>query len=658
MMKMHFSGIVLLAAISTASATENNLDLTRKEMFTGGFPQFLVFRGEMNRAAHKDYAAWCESVRGASGVIRKFLPEELPKINSESADWANRYAAENPGVLMLLHLNGESRQVLFDPAVHKRYFPGHWVYEPGSLLTGTVGPADTEIAVQDARPFKVKAYVNRERDGDKSWFAHHIILVPLDAGGNRLWYESEYAVIKNVNYKKNTLTVERGQIFSKARTFLAGQTYVAPLAAGVWGGAPMWYYNLSSACPVDRNGCKAADVFSDEISGWFAPGGLLTNFNGVAFDVNYWKVEDELWDTDNDGKSDAGLIAGRNVWREGDWVFLRKLRLALGSNRLITCDGQHEENQQAVGILDGIESEGLVQHNDGFRGFSRTVNTHLYWQQNSTREHDFRYVVLKLMDKNDEARGDQLRRFGTGVACCLRAAVTGTSAPFLPEKFSKPGSLGFPSGELIRPAQKSPDLLAGEDLFQRLNGDSCSILRQDGRILIAAEPGRDPLQPMTITLKNLKVPPGDLTVFVTMEALDPLEGFTPDDRVPRLVSARFSKTPDYSEGGRVNELYADLYGYIGTHSPSVLSFYLRRPGCGAETMDVSFKIEGRGRAVMHGITAHSAPDVLIRVFDRGIVAVNPSLETAAVPVAALLPGISGLPKSLEIPALDALFISR
>ena len=95
----------------------------------------------------------------------------------------------------------------------------------------------------------------------------------------------------------------------------------------------------------------------------------------------------------------------RNVWREGDWGFLRKLRQALGNNHLITCDGQHEENQQAVGVLDGIESEGLVQHNDGFRGFSRTVNTHLYWQQNSAREHDFRYVVLKLMDKNDEARG-------------------------------------------------------------------------------------------------------------------------------------------------------------------------------------------------------------------------------------------------------------
>ncbi len=655
-MKIIRALLFLLFGAVSAFAVDD--DLSGKEVFTKGFPQLLAFRGEMARASHKDYAAWCGSVSGASGVVRKFIPEELPQLYAESPGWANRYAAEHPAVLMLLHLNGESRQVLTDPEVHCRYFPGHWVYEPGTQLTGSIGLADTEISVQDARPFKTNAYVNRERDGTKSWFPHHIVLVPLDEKGKRLWYESEYVIVKSVNYERNTLTVDRGQIFSKAKAFKSGRTYVAPLAAGVWGGKPMWFYNLSSVCPADSNGCRAADIFVDEIAGWFAPGGILSNFNGIAFDVNYWKVRDESWDTDNDGQSDAGLIADRNVWREGDWGFLQKLRQALGNDRLITCDGQHEENQQAVGVLDGIESEGLVQHNDGFRGFSRTVNTHLYWQENNTRKHDFRYVVLKLMDKNDEARGDQLRRFGTATACCLGAFVTGTSAPFLPPGFSEPGSLGFPAGKLIRPAQNSPDLLAGTDLLQHLQGDSCLIVRQNDRLLITADPDRNALQPMTVTLKNLNVPPGDLTIFVTMEAADPLEGFTPDARVPRLVQAEFSKVPDHGEGRRVNEFYTDLYGYIGTHSPSVMSFYLRRPGTGAGKMDIKFKIEGRGRAVLHAITAHSAPDILIRDFDCGVVAVNPALDPVTVPVASLLPGISGLPESLVIPPLDAQFIPR
>jgi hypothetical protein len=165
-----------------------------------------------------------------------------------------------------------------------------------------------------------------------------------------------------------------------------------------------------------------------------------------------------------------------------------------------------------------------------------------------------------------------LRRFGTAAACCLGAFVTGTNKTFLPPGFSEPGSLGFPAGELIRPAQNSPDLLAGADLLQRLQGDSCSIRRKDERLLITAEPGGVSLQPMKVTLKNIKVPPGDLTVFVAMEALDPLEGFTLDDRVLRLFRAEFSKTPDYGEGRRVNEFYTDLYGYIGTHGASCFLF--------------------------------------------------------------------------------------
>ena len=108
------------------------------------------------------------------------------------------------------------------------------------------------------------------------------------------------------------------------------------------------------------------------------------------------------------------------------------------------------------------ESEGLVQHNDGFRGFSRTVNTHLYWQQNNTRKHDLRYVVLKLMNPPDAKRGAQLRRFSTGTACCLGALVTDTGDPSLPDAFAKPGSLGFPKGALVRPARSAPDLLKGK----------------------------------------------------------------------------------------------------------------------------------------------------------------------------------------------------
>lgn len=658
---LRFACVVLVWLGGTWTfGADDHRNLDAKDAFTKGFPQFLAFRGEYVRSSRKDYAAWCESVSGASGVIRKFVFEELPGIHPESHEWANRYAADNPKVLMLLHLNGEARQVMDFPDVHQRYFPGHWVYEPGSLLTAGIDESDTELQLQDAKPFKVKGYVNREKDGSKSWFPQHLLLVRVDERGERQWYESEYAILEGVDYKRKTITVKRGCLFTKPRAHGGGKTCALPLAGGVWGGKPMWFYNLSSVCPKDRNGRTAADAFVAEIAEWFARDGRLRNFNGIAFDVNYFEARHPSWDVDNDGKSDSGFAGGRNVWMEGDWHFLTKLRETLGENLLITADGQHEENQRAVGVLDGIESEGLVQHNDGFRGFSRTVNTHLYWQRNNTRKHDLRYIVLKLMNPADEKRGEQLRRFATGTACCLGALVTDTGDPALPEAFAKPGALGFPQGDLIRLARNAPDLLKGSGkpvaLLPRLKAEGCSLRQDAGPLLVRAEEGT-PAEPMRVTLQGVEVPAGDLTLFVEMEALDPLEGFTKETRVPRAVRARFSKVPDYGEG-RYNACYADLYGYIGTHGPSVLSFYLRRPGVGAERMDVTFEIQGRGRAALRSLTAHSAPDVLVRAFDRGVVVVNPALEPTTVPVAELLPQVAGLPTSVDVPALDARFLNR
>lgn len=663
-MKIQPGRLIFLTALWLApifsSEAQDHRNLEGKDVFTKGFPQHFAFRGEMPRASHKSYETWCDSVAGSCGVIRKFVREELPNIYSESPAWANRYALENPAALMLLHLNGESRQVLDFPEVHQRYFPGHWVYYPGTMLETKIGPADKQLKVEDVTLFTIKGYVNREKNGGKSWFPQHLILVPLDAKGRRLWYESEYAILESVDAKKGTITVERGTHFSKPRSYAAGKTYVAPLAGGVWGGKPMWFYNLSSVCPRDRDGQNAGDVFADEIAGWFKKGEPLENFNGIGFDVNYFEVDNPEWDVDNDGVGDAGIVDGRNVWMEGDWHFLRSLRRKLGDELLITADGQHGKNQRAVGVLDGIESEGLVQHNDGFRGFSRMVNTHQYWQQYNTRKHDLRYVVLKLKNPDDEKRGDQLRRLATGAASCLEAMITDAGNDFLPSEFSAPGSLGFPDGKLIRYARTTPDLLAGKGvpvsrLRSRLVAKGCT-LKQQGKGLVITAKSESDADSMTVTLKDMDVPPGDLTVYVLMTAVDPLEGFAVEDRVPRLVRGHFSKTPEYGEG-RYDSYYTDLYGYIGTQGPSIISLYLRRPDAGAERMDVSFEIQGKGRVALHGITAHSAPDVLVRSFDHGVVVVNPSFDPVTVPLGELLPKGSPL-QSVEVPALDAKFLKN
>lgn len=659
------------AAASNASGAPG---LDGKEAFSSGFPQGFVFRGEMQRPLHRNYETWQAVVEGQAGMIRKFVTEELPKIVPESVVWADRYARAHPEKLLLLHLNGEGRQVTTEAAVHTRYFPGHWVYHPGSTLAADLPADGTELRVADAGPFKVDAYLDRgDNESGKRWFPQMLALVALDERGRRDWNRCEYVVVTGVDKARRTVTVRRGQLFSKALPHAAGRTYAAPLAAGVWGGAPMAFYNLASTCPRDPAGRSAADAFVEEIAGWFAATGPLALFDGIAFDVNYWKSRDASWDVDNDGRPDGGIVGGNNVWREGDWAFLRALRRALGDGKLITADGQLAANQQAVGVLDGIESEGLVQHNDGFRGFSRAVNTHLYWAENNTRPRDFRYVVLKLKNPADEKRGDQLRRFAVGAASCLGARTTAIPEGALPAAFAAPGALGFPAGPLLRPARATPDLLRGVDLLAHLVGEGC-MLRREARSggfieIVPALPDShspgpargtrtSPATPgMTFTLKGLAVPAGDLTLFLDAQALEPLEGFAPEDAVPRLIEARFPETPRYGEG-RYDAYHTELYGYCGTRRRSLIAFYLRRPGEPARTLDVSFRIEGRGRLALYGIAAHASADALVRVFDRGVVAVNPALEPREVPLAGVPGAGSSLPATVRVPALDAVFLPR
>lgn len=633
----------ILLCLGTGS--DGLANLSGKEAFNEGFPQGFAFRGEYLRTSRKDYQTWEGELAGEMGVIRKFVTEELPGINPETPGWAERFLRERPEKLMLLHLNGESRQVTTEAEVHQRYFPGHWVYEQGSPLSSALTKETTELGVEEIAPFKVDAYLDRgDNEDGKRWFPQILCLVPLDAKGKRDWYKAEFVVVTGVDKKRKTVSVKRGQLFSSAKTFAAGKAYVAPLAGGIWGGAPMAFYNLSSACPKDRQGRTAGEVFAAEIASWFRTGGPLATFDGVAFDVNYWQAREAKWDVDNDGTGDGGTVDGVNVWRLGDWAFLNDLRKRLGDGHLITADAQHPNNQQAVGVLDGIESEGLVQHNDGFRGFSRAVNTHLYWAENNPRPLDFRYIVLKLKNPADENRSDPLHRFAVGTACCLGARTTAIPPGTLPEAFSAYGSLGMPAGELQRPARQAPDLLNGNGLEAVESKDGMLARRAEG-IEIKPKPGGDSA---TIVLKGLKVPAGDLTLFLDMQAIDPLDGFGADTYVPRNVSVSFPEVPDYGEG-RYNAFYTELNGYIGTHRRSLVSFYLRRPNLPEQTLDITFTIEGRGRSLLHGLTAHSAADILVREFDHGVVVVNPSLASLAVPVQAA---------TVTVPALDALFLPK
>ena len=118
------------AALVSTAQSEDFRNLQVKSVFSREFPQVLDFRGEYGHSqwGYQDYS---DDLRLMDASLKKLVPEELDHIRPELVQWANRYAREHPETLMLLHLNGEARQAHDHPEVQKRYFPGHWVYQPG-----------------------------------------------------------------------------------------------------------------------------------------------------------------------------------------------------------------------------------------------------------------------------------------------------------------------------------------------------------------------------------------------------------------------------------------------------------------------------------------------------------------------------------------------
>jgi len=637
-------------AFCQAANSGNQILYTLKNQ---GYPQYLSFRGEYNKPAHASYEAFSAFIDNTAGWLRKYLPEELMEMNSDSIAWSRRYAKENPGKLMLLHFNNEARQASSYGGLREQYFPGHWVHLPGTFLKEAISPTRSTLKLENARPFKLSAYRSNENPTQPLVFPQHILLVPLTESGERLWYESEHVVLQKVDYLTSTIEVERGAFGSSPRSFDKG-AYVAPLAGDVWGKQVMWFYNFSSLCPKDRQGKNAGDVLSNELAGLFSKAGPLSHLHGIAFDVDYWKPRDDTWDTNNDGIADQNDATLSRAWRDGNFQFQKQLRLSVGNTLLMTADGQHAYNQQALGTLNGIESEGLVQHNDGYRGFSRMVNTHDYWRLHNDFTPDFRYVVLKLMQEADAKMPEQLRRFAIGSASCLEAFVTSFPPMGMPAGLDTPGVFGKPTSQLLRPAAQTPDLLSTgalkgsgdlEQLLSRisLTGGKAEIAI-DNLLLIPSA------SQMTLRIANLTLPQTDITIFVELMSLDALPGFDQQSAVPHIVN--FALTPYPVPGDqKEQELHTTLYGMFGTQKYTQSSAYFRFHSAvtGPRTLTLTFP--EAGRVQIKSLHIHAATDLLIRHFEKATVIVNPSLTAQSY-------HLPESEKTVNVPALDAMFIPK
>jgi len=629
-----FSGILLsLNSLNAQSPEGNKRNLQKKEVFTKGYPKTLLFRNDKT-GLNDGYDYWEKIHFPFNAITKKYLQEEvdMPLV---IAEWANKYVEKHPEKLMLIHLNGEGRSVN-DEDIHQLYFPGHWMYEEGSFPVEDIDKKQKTIVVQNAQLFSEKAYAVHGRDVRINKLPHDIILVELDENGNRLWNTCEFATIKKVDYGNNRITIQRGKYKTNPRDFKKGSTYIAPIAGDHWGGNLMWYYNFSATCPLDENGNSAADVFVNEMKNWFGPRGILKNIDGIGFDVNYFETDHKTWDCNNDGKADRGIIDGKNIWRLGDIDFLKKIRTAFGDEFIITADGWRDEMQRAIGIMNGMETEGLCRWNDGYRQISRTINQHTYWNLYNDTKYKYSYITSKLRNPLDEKIAPQLHRMGLGLASCLGVSYAYSPTFYIPEAFGgalkKANWLGEPMGNMKYAVNENDDLRngAGEKFDNNLLGqfDFTGVDHKlESSTLYIKGKNKNPYEEIVVHGPEVSIASGDLIVFFEAKAIKGFTDLKNQGQIPRKINVRIEGLPEFPvEPMNTHELYNDLAGFMGTEGFTPQMFYFRNAGESENALKLIFEAEEQGEFAIRNLKIMNAPCAIVRDFENGVVLVNPSLQ--------------------------------
>jgi len=645
------------------------------------FPRAFFFRSSESQAANPNnsYEEWDATFRRLMGIEGKVFDEEVPGRMARNPQFFAQFKLDHPNQLVMLHFNGRARDPLFETS---NYFAGHWIYFNGATISADA-PAEsgeTDIHVSNANLFKT----NIGRYGTSN---DDIGLCRLDAQGKPDWSQSEQVQLVSVDSAAGTIRVRRGQYATAPRAFPANASYAAAhVTEGPWGAHSnlIWFYNHSTVCPLDANGKTCDDVLTDELAARFAPGGLLEAFDGLEFDVLMHNVGNSSAlrgpDCDADGVKDAGAIGGLNVYGAGVIEFCRALRQKMGEGKLIMADGHGQGHQRAMGILNGIESEGWPSLNDAaVEDWSGGLNRHFFWEQNG-RAPVFNYINHKFMVPGGTGQQQEVpystHRLVFAAGHFVDAAICYSYTPpksagelvgiwdeLWKGTAQEIGWLGPAVGPARRLASEQPDVFNGagspatSEILAKFSGAKMNFAIDNGRVKVTALSGATQLD---FYLNGVPGSGPDLYLAVGAHG-DPLPGYPAD--MPRLMTVETLDgvaTPTKHMTWVNGQDFASTFYYGDVNSSSVR---------------LRFTIEGTG-PIWLTLTGHAHPDAIVREFEHGAVVANPSLHDYVFDLASLFPGRhfrrfqgtalqdpatnNGAPvfSPLTIPSKDALFLVK
>lgn len=615
--------------------------LENLDIFNSGQPVCFSFRDDY--LSGKGYSVFSNTISQSYGHAPKMFAEERVA-SADNQPLMVQYAEDRPEKMLLCHYNLKQIKIM-QYEEFSDFFPGHWIYYPGSTLVDAVSAADTVLTVVSASNILAQDPVGVTNNSV-------IALIPLDETGERLWEQTEYAAV--VSKSGNVLTVERGLFRTAAINHTVG-TYVAVLPDLYAGDADTsMRFNWSVDCPLDSQGRNCGDVFVSMMATYFSSNGPLERIHGILSDVLFWEIGDPVpeasqlirrFDTNGDGLGDNGYDSnGFNRFALGTYDMVRKLRLALGPDRIISADGNGEQWPRLPHLFNGMESEGLSHWNDPFAtDWSSNPNLFRYWNAHLGFDQSLNYIVDKLPTLTEEQLANHqlhLQRLAGAVASILDIGVkaSGTATVFPDRRYelydhlkqgvvNRLGWLGEPD-EWMRPATNTPNLFSGT-AGDWISADA-TVTQDSGEGAWRIEATGDSNDPssdsMTIRFQGLEIPTGDLFFRFLMKA-DPLALF------PSNVYRYVTVTVD---GRQISTNTMDeLTGVASSAGYTECCFYYREAGPAA--VDINLTFEGPQDVWVKDFSVHNAADVFARGFENGVVLANPKNESYTFDLSELFP---------------------
>lgn len=603
---------------TSISLFSQSIDIALKDPFNNLYPKYFVFRGEYNNPQHQSYEAWKSIGVNADGVIKKWSTyDELPNIKPVSIDYAKLFSQEFPSKLMLLHWTCRAHRN-DQPGSYDRYFPGHWVGVGATQLKSDIETTDTIIYVYDTSV--LSNYSNNTSD-----FTYPVLRInKLDNSGNPIWDQTEYMYLKQVDKNTNSIIVERGTVGTIPLSFPTGSR-IGGMDTRL-SNKGLFFYNMRIDSPRDSQGKNAADIQLEELASFLSPETPFPFIDGISFDVMEWEAPSTRNDTDNDGIADGGFLGNINKWREGVIDFQKKMRELLG-DRIMTADAYMTKDQRGIGLMNGNESEGLVRHNDAYRGIAKSINIFNFWNNRNSLSLRVPYVIPKLENESDS--GISLLRLANSFCAIMNIGIASPSPDSLADELfngekNTQNWLGRPIGQIVYPGMDASDLLDGKGVVMSSDFVSKWIsttakASKDGDVLKLTPEFQ--VNEFNFTLENFRYGTSGKDILISFE----IKSNSIADGFPRVISASASGLPAFENTARNNNMYNDLWGYFDDKDYTQLYFYYRHSA--DLPLNITFTIEGGTTCSIRNFTIRDQPLIMAREFENGFVLFNPSFES-------------------------------